>query len=69
MSEHVYKLINVVGSSPESVDDAIRKAVTKASRSVHNLEWFEVDSIRGHIRDGEVGHFQVTMKLGFRLDD
>ncbi|MCP5130497.1 MAG: dodecin family protein [Pseudomonadales bacterium] len=69
MNDHVYKKIDVVGSSRESVDDAIRKAIVKASRSVHNLEWFEVDSIRGHIEDGEVGHFQVTMKLGFRLED
>ena len=69
MSDHVYKKIDVVGSSRDSVDDAIRNAVAKASKSVHNLEWFEVDNIRGHIRDGEVGHFQVTMKLGFRLED
>ncbi|MBR9911037.1 MAG: dodecin domain-containing protein [Gammaproteobacteria bacterium] len=69
MSDHVYKMVNVVGSSKASVDDAIQKAVTKASRSIHNLEWFEVENIRGHIQDGKVGHFQVTMKLGFRLDD
>ena len=68
MSNHVYKSVEVTGSSTESVDDAIRGAVRKASQSVRNLEWFEVVSVRGHISEGEVAHFQVTTKLGFRLE-
>ena len=58
----------VVGTSDESVDDAIRSAVRKAGQSVRNLDWFEVASIRGHLADGEVAHFQVTLKLGFRIE-
>ena len=69
MHDHVYKMIEVVGSSPDGIDDAIRQAVSRASKSVRKLEWFEVDSIRGHVSDGEVAHFQVTLKLGFRLED
>ncbi|WP_354698461.1 Dodecin [Paraconexibacter sp. AEG42_29] len=68
MSDHVYKSIEVTGSSTESVDDAVRKAVAKASQTVRNLEWFEVGDVRGHIADGAVAHFQVTVKLGFKLD-
>ena len=69
MHDHVYKKIEVVGSSPDGVDDAIRQAVRRASKSVRNLDWFEVGEIRGPINDGEVAHFQVTLKVGFRLDD
>jgi len=69
MSDHVYRLTEVVGSSTESVDDAIRKAVRKAAKTVHNIEWFQADEIRGHVADGEVSHFQTTLKIGFRLDD
>jgi flavin-binding protein dodecin len=68
MSEHVYKTIEVVGSSTESIQDAVRAAVAKASETVRNLEWFEVDEIRGHIDGATVAHFQVTVKLGFRLE-
>lgn len=68
MSDNVYKVIEVTGSSTESVADAIRKGVSKASETVRNLEWFEVGEIRGHIEDGQVAHFQVTTKLGFRLE-
>lgn len=68
MSDNVYKTIEVTGSSAESTDDAIRRAVAKASESLRNLEWFEVDEVRGHIADGNVAHFQVTLKLGFRLE-
>jgi flavin-binding protein dodecin len=67
MSDHVYKTVEVTGSS-ESVDDAIRKAVGKAAQSVRNLEWFEAVGVRGHIVGGDVGHFQVTVKIGFRLE-
>lgn len=69
MSEHVYKLIEVVGSSPESSDAAIQNAIAKASKNVKNLNWFEVIETRGHIVDGAVGHYQVTLKIGFRLED
>ena len=68
MSDHVYKKVELTGSSTKSIDDAIRNAIAKASESVHNLRWFEVDEIRGHIEGGQVGHFQVTVKVGFTLD-
>lgn len=67
--DRVYPVTEVYGSSTESVDDAIRNAVSAASESIRNLEWFEVTEIRGHIGDGgEVAHFQVGVKLGFRLE-
>jgi flavin-binding protein dodecin len=68
MSDNIYKSIEITGSSTASIDDAIRGAVAKAGETVRNLEWFEVGDIRGHIEDGTVGHFQVTVKLGFRLE-
>ena len=69
MSNHVYRLTEVVGSSPTSVDDAIRTAVRKAAQTVRNIEWFEATEVRGHVVDGEVAHFQVTVKLGFRVEE
>ncbi len=69
MSNHVYRLSEIVGSSPTSVEDAIRTGLAKAARTVRNIEWFETQQIRGHVADGEVAHFQVTMKVGFRVDD
>ncbi|MHB1008118.1 MAG: dodecin [Propionibacteriaceae bacterium] len=68
MSDHTYGVSEVVGTSAESIDDAIRGAVDRASKTVRHLDWFEVVNVRGHIRDGQVAHFQVTVKLGFRLD-
>jgi len=68
-SDHVYRLSEVVGSSTTSIDDAIRTAVRKAAESVRHLEWFQVQEVRGQIVDGDVSYFQVTMKLGFRLED
>jgi len=68
LSDHVYKKVELTGSSPDSIDEAIRNAVAKASETVHNLRWFEVDEIRGHIDQGAVAHFQVTIKVGFTLD-
>ncbi|MCP8688660.1 dodecin [Marinobacterium sedimentorum] len=68
MSEHVYKLIEVAGSSTVGYDDAIKKAVNKAATSLENLDWFEVKEMRGHIQDGKVAHYQVVVKIGFRLD-
>jgi len=69
MSDNVYSVSEVVGSSTESIDDAIKGAVSRASKTLHNLDWFEVSQIRGRIEDGERCHFQVTLKVGFRLDD
>jgi len=69
MSNHVYKQIELTGSSPTSIDDAIRNAVKKAAKTLHNLQWFQVVEVRGYIKDGDVAHFQVTLKIGFTLDD
>jgi flavin-binding protein dodecin len=69
MTNHVYRLSEVVGSSPDSVEDAIRTAIQKASRTVRNIEWFETKEIRGQVVDGDVAHFQVRLKLGFRVED
>jgi hypothetical protein len=68
MSDHTYGVSEVVGTSAESIDDAIRGAVDRASKTVRHLDWFEVVNVRGHIEGGHVAHFQVTIKLGFRLD-
>jgi len=67
--DHVYKKIELVGSSPTSLTDAIEKAVARAAKTVNNLEWFEVDQVRGHIEDGKVAHYQVVLKAGFRLEE
>jgi flavin-binding protein dodecin len=69
MSNHVYRLTEVVGSSPTSIDEAIRTAVRKASETVRNIEWFQTDEIRGQVVDGDVAYFQVSLKLGFRVED
>ncbi|MEV7024790.1 dodecin [Kitasatospora sp. NPDC093558] len=69
MSEHVYRVTEIVGSSTESVDAAIRNGVERASRTLRNLDWFEVTQVRGHLEDGQVKHYQVGMKIGFRLED
>jgi dodecin len=69
VTNHVYKKVELVGSSRTSVTDAIETAISRASKTMRNLDWFEVDQIRGHIKDGEVDHYQVVMKVGFRIDD
>ena len=69
MSEHTYRLIEVVGSSPTGIDDAIREAIADASKTIRNIGWFQVVETRGHVVDGKVAHFQVTLKIGFTLDD
>jgi flavin-binding protein dodecin len=69
MSNHVYKVIELAGSSEKSIDEAIRNAVTRAAQTVRNMRWFEVIDTRGHIENGKVAHFQVTVKVGFTLDD
>ena len=68
MSNHVYKTIELTGSSPKGFDEAIANAVKKASKSLHNLRWFQVLDTRGEIENGKVAHWQVTMKVGFTLD-
>ena len=68
MSEHVYKTIELTGSSPKGLEEAIANAIGKASKTVHNLRWFQVVDTRGEIEGGRVAHWQVTMKVGFTLD-
>jgi flavin-binding protein dodecin len=69
MPESVYSVSEIVGSSTESLDDAIKGAVDRASKTLHNLDWFEVTGIRGRIEENQLCHFQVTLKVGFRLDE
>lgn len=69
MPNRVYKLVEIVGTSPTSTDDAIRNAIAKASKTLDHLDWFQVVETRGQIADGAVAHFQVVLKVGFRLDD
>jgi flavin-binding protein dodecin len=69
MTNRTYGLTEIVGTSPEGVDAAIRNAVQRAGQTLRHLDWFEVLNIRGYIRDGEVDHVQVTMKIGYRLED
>jgi flavin-binding protein dodecin len=69
MSESVYSVSEIVGSSSESVDDAIKGAIGRAAKTLHNLDWFEVSGIRGRIEENQRCHFQVTLKVGFRLDE
>lgn len=69
MSEHVYKTIELTGSSPASMEAAIQNALARASKTVRHMRWFEVVSVRGHIEDGKISHYQVTMKIGFTLED
>jgi flavin-binding protein dodecin len=68
MSAHTYKLIELVGSSPNSSDEAVRNAVSKASATIKNMDWFQVVETRGHIVNGKVAHYQVTLKVGFRIE-
>jgi flavin-binding protein dodecin len=69
MDDHVYKVIELVGSSQTSIEDAVKTAVERASRTVRNLRWFEVTQTRGHIQNGTVDHYQVTLRVGFTLDE
>jgi len=69
MTDHVYKKVEIVGSSTESIADAVKTGIAKASESVHNMRWFEVSEIRGEIEEGKVAHFQVTMKVGFTVEE
>lgn len=69
MADHTYRVTEIVGSSPDSLQQAIRNGVTRAGQTLRNVEWFEVTEIRGQVADGSVAHFQVSLKVGFRLDD
>ncbi len=69
MSDHTYKLVELVGSSPNGIEAAIENAIARAGRTVRNLRWFEVVQVRGHIDNGKVAHYQVTLKVGFTMDD
>jgi flavin-binding protein dodecin len=68
MTNHVYKILELVGSSTTSTDEAIRNAIATAAKTMRNIDWFEVVETRGHVANGEVAHFQVTLKVGFRLE-
>jgi dodecin len=68
MSKHVYKILEVTGSSPSGIEDAVNTAIAKTSETVRNMHWFEVVETRGHIEDGKVAHWQVTLKVGFTLE-
>ena len=69
MSDNIYKIIEVVGSSPSTIEDAIEKAIARASSTIHDLRWFEVKETRGHIENGRVAHYQVTLRIGFTLTE
>lgn len=66
---HVYKKVEVVGSSKSSIEDAIDNAIAECSKNLRNIEWFEVQETRGHVVDGKVGHYQVVLKIGFRIEE
>ena len=68
MSDNVYKVIEIVGSSPTSIEDAIEGAIARAATTIHDIRWFEVTETRGHVEGGKIGHYQVTLRLGFTLD-
>src|ERR1700722_7644858 len=68
MKDHVYKILELVGSSEKSIDDAIRNAITRASKTIRDMKWFEVVQTRGHIENGSVRHYQVTLRVGFTLE-
>jgi dodecin len=69
MKGHVYKILELVGSSEKSIDDAIANAIARASKTIRDMKWFEVVQTRGHIENGAVGHYQVTLRVGFTLEE
>ena len=69
MGKHIYKLLELTGSSTVGSDDAVQRAIAKAAETVRNIQWFEVTETRGHVVDGKVAHWQVTLKIGFTLED
>ena len=68
MSDHVYKIVEIVGSSPTSIEEAVQTAITRASTTLREIRWFEVVDTRGHVENGRVAHFQVTLRIGFTLE-
>ena len=68
MSDHIYKKIELIGSSPNGIEDAVKNAITRAEKTIRNMRWFEVGEMRGHIENGKIDHWQVTLKVGFTLD-
>jgi flavin-binding protein dodecin len=68
MSDHIYKKIELVGSSPNSIEDAVNNAITRAGKTIRNMKWFEVVELRGQLEDNKIAHWQVTVKVGFTLD-
>jgi flavin-binding protein dodecin len=68
MSDHVYKKLELIGSSPTSIEDAVQNAISRASKTIRNMRWFEVTETRGHLEDNQINHWQVTVKVGFTLD-
>jgi flavin-binding protein dodecin len=68
VSEHTYRVVEIVGTSPDGIDAAIRNGVSRAAQTIRGLDWFEVESVRGELNDGQVAHFQVTLKVGFKLE-
>jgi flavin-binding protein dodecin len=69
MPDHVYKSVEITGSSPNSIEEAVQTALSRAGESLHSLRWFQVQDIRGHLDDGAIAHWQVTVKVGFTLDE
>ena len=69
MSDHIYKKIELVGSSPSGIEDAVNNAISRAGKTIRNMNWFEVVEVRGHLENNKVGHCQVTVKVGFTLDN
>ncbi|MFF9909491.1 dodecin [Streptomyces sp. NPDC013457] len=69
MSNHTYRVTEIVGTSPDGVDQAIRNGIQRAGQNLRGLDWFEVTQVRGHIVDGQIGHYQVGLKVGFRLEE
>ncbi|MFF6911180.1 dodecin [Streptomyces sp. NPDC012466] len=69
MSNHTYRVTEIVGTSPDGVDEAIRNGIGRASQTLRNLDWFEVTQVRGQLEDGRIAHWQVGLKVGFRLDE
>ena len=69
MDDNTYRVTEIVGSSSEGIDAAIRNGIGRAAKTLHNLDWFEVTQVRGHLDDGQIQHFQVGLKVGFRLED
>lgn len=69
MSDHVYKTVELTGSSTDSIEDAVQAAISKAGQTLRNMRWFEIASTRGHLEEGQIAHWQVTIKVGFTLDE